>query len=75
MEPSPLAPLPKRERGMIAYLRILHRESGAKSSNRQFLPFLRFGGRGRGMGVSDHEPKKGKKTALEGGLWLDNHKC
>jgi hypothetical protein len=42
---------------MIAYLMILHRKSGAKSLNRRFLPFLRFAGRGRGMGVSDHDPK------------------
>ena len=60
---------------MIADLRILHRFRGAKSSNRQFLPFLRFGGRGRGMGASDREPKLGKETVLGVGKCLDNHEC
>jgi hypothetical protein len=68
---------------MIADLMILHRKSGAKSSNRHLLPFLRFapcgapegvGGRGRGMGGSDHEPKQVKEAELEGGKCLDNHK-
>jgi hypothetical protein len=53
---SALTPVPspkKWERGMIADLMILHCKSGAKSLNRHFLPFFRFGGRGQGMGV-DH---------------------
>ena len=64
---------------MIADLMILHRKSGAKSSNQRFLPFLRNGGRGRGMGVFDHETNLGplnlpqaKKAALEDGNYLDN---
>jgi hypothetical protein len=60
---------------MIADLRILHRESGAKSLNQRFLPFLGFITQGWGMGVFDYEPKPGMKTALEGGKYSDNHKC
>jgi hypothetical protein len=60
------ATLSQREREVITDLMILHRGSGAKSSNRFYLPFLRFS-------LSDHEPKLGKETGLAGGKCLDNH--
>jgi hypothetical protein len=47
------------KKGEIVDLRILHRISGAKSSNQRLLSFLRLGGRGRGMGVFAYKSKFG----------------